>query len=101
MILYLDLFLYDCHLFHHIALLDSIYNIHTLDNLSENSMYAIKMWLWGVGYEELASTCILASVCHGQCTSFMLASVYFALNRITWPCLLYTSDAADEEDSVD
>src|SRR5665648_1032776 len=84
----------DSHLLHHIALLDSIHNIHAIDNLSENSMYAIKMWLWGVGYEELASTCILASVCHGQCTSFMLASVYFALNRITWPactCTFWTA----------
>src|SRR5665648_690372 len=75
----------DSHLLHHIALLDSIHNIHAIDDLSKNSMYAIKMWLWGVGYEELASTCVLASVCHGQCTSLMLAPVDLTIYSIARP----------------
>ena len=50
------------------AALESLDDIHALNDLAEDDVLAIEPWAWDGGDEELGAVSVLAGVCHGKKT---------------------------------
>ena len=80
-----------------IALSCGVNNFLAFDNMTEHCMLSVKPRCRHMGYEELASVCVGAAVCHGDDTRFVVLEAYvkFVRERVAWTaCAVSTRVAA-------